>query len=81
MPKLADDKPVFDKRLGVSLDASLHTALLTLARLEGKPPAVKARQILAEYLDARADIIAQAQKADDDYQRALADIRDRNRDQ
>ena len=75
MPKLTD-KPVKEKRVALSLDKSLNERLATLARLEGKPPAVLAREILRNYLDSRAQLIEEAKQAEAAYQQSLEQIRD-----
>lgn len=69
------EKPKKEKRVALSLSSELNSNLVILARLEGLPPAVLARKILSEYLDARADVIEMAKKADNDYQYSLEKIR------
>ena len=75
MPKLID-KPAKEKRIGLALDKALNERLVTLARIEGKPPAAFAREILRNYLDERAKFIEEAKQAEAAYQQSLEQIRD-----
>ncbi|MBQ6131609.1 MAG: hypothetical protein IJL12_04645 [Selenomonadaceae bacterium] len=77
MPKLTE-KPKREKRLGLALTKTEWEDLSVLSKLTGKTAAVLAREILAEYLIARADVIQEARQADNAYQASLKDLRDKN---
>ena len=64
-----------EKRVAISLTTNLHTRLVSLSKITGKPPAVVARDILTDYLDTRAEEIAEAQKAAEAYHASLKKLR------
>lgn len=66
-----------DKRVALALTAEINERLITLAKVEGKPPAVVAREIVTDYLLSHANEISEAQKAADAYHASLKKIQDR----
>ncbi len=64
-----------EKRVAISLTQDLHTRLVSLAKITGKPPAVVVREILTDYLDTRAEEITEAQKAAEAYHTSLKNLR------
>ena len=69
------DKPAKEKRLGFALTAAEFDDFAQLAKIEGVQPAVLVRRIVFDYLDARADLIAEARRAEAAYQESLKRIR------
>lgn len=64
-----------DKRVMLSLTNEVNDRLLTLAKIERKPPAVVAREIIIDYLESRKDKIDEAQRAADAYHASLKNLR------